>query len=134
MAMHTFLREGQVDRDTLFVQQCKRLKYLKGKFLNDLASGEKILVCRSARDLTDPVIIALFRAVRAYGGSGLLCVRLAGEGGLPGTVTKLEPGLLVASIDRLGPQRGPAGDTWDISFDVWMRICREAVALHRAEW
>ena len=65
--MHTFLlRAGHVDADDVYKKMCRRIVYLRGKLLEDLAAAEKIFVYRSPTIDADG-LRRLHRALRAHG-------------------------------------------------------------------
>jgi tetratricopeptide (TPR) repeat protein len=121
--MHSFVRVGQAEPERLLVQQGKRLAFLRRKLMDDLAAGEKIFVHVDNEMRPETEWAALHRAFRACSPGVLLYVRLAERPAQIGTVEDAGNGLLLGHIDRLG--RGDDG-SWNISFDVWMALCRTA--------
>ena len=124
LAMHTFLRVGHVDADDVYKKMCRRIVYLRGKLLEDLASAEKIFVYRS------PTIDAeglrrLHRALRAHGPVILLGVQpvltkvTAFPGRPVGEVDRLDEGLYVGFLAHSGTD---ALGNWDIAFDTWTTL------------
>ena len=116
MAMHTFVRASDDNREKRIDNFHRRLRYLREKLLGDLTTGEKIFVysCRDA--MTDDDKRDLWRALGLYGSNRLFVVTVADEHDLPGTVRSLEPGLAVGFVDRL--------TTEDPSFACWLRLCQ----------
>ncbi len=125
MFAHTFTMETAAPRDKFYVSQCRRMRFLRDKLLQDLTNAEKIFVYGSAL-LNDERIDALFDALRELGPRAtLLCVRVA-DGGYPaGSVTRRREGLLVAGI------RGFS--TVDTAFAEWLRICAAAAEMTTEE-
>lgn len=137
MWMHTFIFESQVDKEALLSKMCKRVTYLKGKFLADLEAAEKIFVFKSAKIRLDE-LRALHAEMRLYGPTSLMCVRpehsvplAASLSGKAGDLLAVDDGLYVGFISRLGSTQGH----WDIAFDDWLSICRNAHAARPpADW
>jgi tetratricopeptide (TPR) repeat protein/lysophospholipase L1-like esterase len=127
MVSHTFINPQAVDGETLFPKQCKRLRFLRSKMLNDLARGEKIFVVLAITETTDDAARALHVAMQAYGHVRLLVVRAQIDGREPGTVEDAGDGLMFGYLDRYGRRNG----VWDISFDAWLEVCRCAHHLAR---
>ena len=117
--MHTFLFEGQTDREPLFGRMCRRVTFLRDKLLADLAAAEKTFVFRS--DGIDPdQLEALHRGLRAFGAVRLLDVQPAGAAtgfqGAPGEIMRVAEDRYVGFLGRLGVG---ADNHWDIAFDDW---------------
>jgi tetratricopeptide (TPR) repeat protein len=130
MMMHTFVRADQVPADKMFVQLCRRLSYLRGKFLDDLAMGGKIFVYKNAyRDLTEDEVMRLHKAVRRYGNATLLYVRREMEGKSFPLVEVAAPGLLIGYIDRFA--FSPDGQQSSFPANSWGAIATEAYRIWR---
>lgn len=101
MNMHTFIGSDEVSHDKIFVQSCRRLKYLSRKLLDDLHEGNKFFVYRLGhRWITDEEAIMLLAALRRHNdGARLLCVRLASDQLQAGTIEAYYDNLLFAYID-----------------------------------
>jgi tetratricopeptide (TPR) repeat protein len=126
--MHSFVKKGSMPEQRFYEQQCRRLRFLGRKLREDLATGERIFV-HFRKEATHPSQLQkLHRAVRHYGDNTLLFVRLADSAHKPGTVEAADEGLLIGYIDRFG-KVPPYG--WDIAFETWLEICRNALALRR---
>lgn len=126
LGMHTFLFAREVSLETLFPKMCRRLVFLRDKFIDDLAEGAKILVFKSdainIRELQH-----LHSLLRATGPARLLHVRHGHWAGLqgwprgePGEVKAISRDLFVGYISWMG-------DLEDICFDEWVGLCRSAV-------
>jgi len=127
MRMHTFIFEKKEEEQAIFEKLCRRLRYLRDKFLDDLASAEKILVFQFSAEPSQAEMLALHAALRRYGQNILLCIRLQDDRRRAGEVEAIGEGLLVGYLDRPGFD----GQRWDISFECWHAICREADRLAR---
>jgi tetratricopeptide (TPR) repeat protein len=125
MFSHTFTMETTAPRDKFYLSQCKRMRFLRDKLLQDLKAPEKIFVYGSAL-LNDERIDALFTAIRGLGPRAtLLCVRLADDRHPAGSVRLRREGLLIGAI------RGFS--TVDIAVSKWLQICAAAVDMTSEE-
>ena len=124
-ATHTFCIRQQVAFDVLYPKMCKRLAFLRRKFLADVASAEKTFVLRSdVADYDD--LRTLQDALRRQQPVRLLCVKQLDR--LPvdcpsvhgGTVFEVAEGLFLGYVTRFGH----TGLIWEILFDEWIAICR----------
>jgi Flp pilus assembly protein TadD len=118
MAMHTFIRAGNDDREKRFVNICRRLEFLREKLIRDLELSEKHFVYGCRHRLPDSEIVAMWQAMRRYGQNRLLFVHPANETELPGTTRLLERDLIIGCLDRLSVEQP--------SFDLWFHLCRQA--------
>jgi len=132
MVMHTFVHQNDVAEDEMFVQSCRRLRFLREKFVEDLEAANKIFVYKiTDRNLTKLELSAIHLAMRAYGDTTLLYVRYADPEHPNGTVEAVKPGLMVGYIDRFGVAKGsetrlPSART------SWSQICRRAFELWKS--
>ncbi len=124
---HTFLYEGEVDETTLLAQQATRLKFLRRKLLEDVASGEKIFVWKRNEPTREDNVRQLHAALCQHAPNTLLWVVPAEAGQEPGSVEVLTPGLLKGYVDRLAPN----ANAHDLSFEVWLGVCARAWDLVR---
>ncbi|MCX8254356.1 MAG: tetratricopeptide repeat protein [Beijerinckiaceae bacterium] len=105
LAMHTFLHVPRADPDDVYVKMCRRIVYLRDKFIEDLRTAEKIFVYRSAT-LDVAGLQRLHRALRAYGPVTLLGVQAvlpqatAGSGASIGDVVRLGEGLCIGVLPQ----------------------------------
>jgi tetratricopeptide (TPR) repeat protein len=132
MAMHTFIHEEEISQEQLFTQSCRRLKYLKSKLLDDLEAARKIFVYPSAYEvLTDDQLDRMHTAIRNYGDTTLLYVRLETEAKRHGTVEIVRPGLMVGYIDQFAAYR--AGGRLSDTSTSWAPVCLNAYNLWQQE-
>ena len=124
LGMHTFLFTREVSQDTLLPKMCRRVAYLRDKFIADLEAAEKVLLFKSV-DLAFEDLSRLHALLRGYGPVRLVHVRLAtsaGTGPWPaggaGTVTQVAPDLYVGYVTLMG-------NLYAIPADEWVAICRE---------
>lgn len=125
LVFHTFLYEGEVVESELIAQQSTRLKFLRRKFLEDLANGDKIFVVKRNVPLEEGEAFQLLSALRGHAASTLLYVVPATPDCPPGTTERVAPGLLRGYIDRFAP---PA-TAQDLSLEPWLAICVNASRL-----
>ncbi len=103
MVAHTFYQASAVEEKAFYKSQIRRIKYLRDKFLEDLASPDRCLVYQRYARLDDDEILSLFAALRRHGPNALLCVRKAEAGRPAGTVEAVRDGLMVGYISELCP-------------------------------
>lgn len=131
LGMHTFIFKWSESSERLYTKFCKRVAFLKDKFLVDLAEARKIFVFMSFSIGLDELLL-LHSALRKFGDVALLHVRPAGaqgeglDSGRAGDVVQVRPGLFVGYLSRLG--RDAKGD-WNIAFEEWVALCRAAAQL-----
>jgi hypothetical protein len=122
LVFHTFIHEGEVAESELIAQQSTRLRFLRRKFLEDLANGEKIFVVKRNVALTEPEVLPLLAALQRHGADKLLYVVPATPEHPPGTVERLSSGPLRGYIDRFAPPT----NAHDLSLGVWLALCVNA--------
>jgi hypothetical protein len=129
LVYHTFVYEGQRSVWLMREQESARLKFLRRKFMEDLASTDKIFVYKFGSGVTEEEILPLHMALNRHGESTLLWVVPAERDRPAGTVEVLMPGLLKGYIDRFAPD----DNAHDLSFDGWLRVCANACVLARLQ-
>jgi len=121
--MHTFIQAKDSDADAQLRLQCRRLRFLREKLLRDLQEAEKIFVYKPRAGLiSDDELRALRAAVRSYGPTNLLCIRMEDAEHPNGVVEWVDEGLLLGYIDRLSPQANAS----EVAYDSWLAICQKA--------
>lgn len=108
-------------------REMRRIEYLKGRLLSDLAGGEKILVRKGPPGESGPEIEALFEAVRRLGPNALLWVVEADGAHPPGSVDVLRNGLLKGYVARFAPYE----EATAVDLESWIEVCRNAYRLWR---
>ena len=125
MFSHTFTPETAEPLAKFTAQHLRRMKFLRKKLLEDLGSGEKLLVYKTINGVSDEQARGIFQSVRRFGGGcALLCVRLEDAAHPSGTLTEVEEGLFIGYIDRFS--------TVDINVDAWVKLCEAAAQRWRA--
>ena len=122
LAMHTWIHHNEVPAPALYPKMCRRVAYLRDKFIGDLREGEKTFVF-----LSDNTSVARLRALHdamtTYGPVSLLLVKKAGASDLdgvderPGEITVVRPDLFIGYLE-------PSSHMHDIAFDNWVDILR----------
>ncbi|WP_232630179.1 hypothetical protein [Methylobacterium sp. Leaf118] len=120
-------RTGSVDPDSLLKKEVRKVGYLKRRFLEDLRSGEKVLVRKDGANATDAGIAALMRALRRHGPATLLWVRAAGASGPVPPLRWREDGLIEGWVGDFAPYDAVVA----IDLPPWFALCRQAWALVR---
>jgi hypothetical protein len=132
MAMHTFIHKEEMSWDKMFVQTCRRLQFLKRKFIDDLAEANKIFVYKiSERNLTDKEIEALHTALQRYGNNTLLYVSYSNSSNPTGSVQRARPGLMIGYIHQFS--LSPSGEPRTPALPAWSSVCAEAHRLWIAD-
>jgi hypothetical protein len=122
---HPWVSIGQADAKAIHAREAGRLPFLVTKLIEDLEEGRKIFVYKGMRPLSESTVRRLVTALRRYSTVTLLWVELQDAENPAGTVKELAPGLLKGYIDRFAPGENAP----DLSFDMWVTICRNAHAL-----
>lgn len=116
---HTHVKIGSVDEPRFFIQQCRRVRFLKDKLFEDLRAAEKIFVFKPEKGhVSDDEILNLHAVMRSYGPNTLLCMRTADATHAAGTIIQLRQDVYI----------GHLGTVWDnvipIEFKNWLAMCR----------
>ena len=127
LVYHTFRYKGEIDEDKFVTSEGARLKFLVRKFVEDLQGGEKIFVCKRNSPLREEEILPVLTALNAYGPNTLLWVVPADEKHPPGSAQWVMPGLIKGYIDRFAPNE----NAHDLSLEVWLEICVNALRLRQ---
>lgn len=120
-----FDRPDTSDIPALRQREARRLGFLRRKLFEDLARADKIWVLKNRHGLNEMTVRHLLRILRARGPVRLLWVEAAPPGRTPGDVKDAGDGLLCGWIDRFA-----RADAMQDSSDVWLDICRHAVAFN----
>jgi hypothetical protein len=120
---HTLLGSADTDAAALRRAEAARVPFLRGRLLEELASGETIFV-RKSEHPDAAGMLALHTALRAYHPANrLLWVEQAAD--RAGDVECVAPGLYRGWLDRFAPY----GDAVALHFDAWLRLCARVLAL-----
>lgn len=124
---HSFTRADSISAEDFIAREYRRLKFLRNKFIGDLAVGEKILVWRSRVTNSPNEIQPLLDCLRRRGPNILLWVVEADPDHCPGTVDHLEADLLKGYVERFAPD----ADATQIRPRSWFQVCERAYDLVR---
>ena len=126
LQIHTFKSKAQVDEAEFYPKACRRVAFLRDKFLADLAIGEKIIVFKSAEEGL-PAFRMVHAGLQKFGRVRVLGVVQVGASssepglrGKPGEVFRVSEGLYIGFLRRMGSTAG----RWNIAFEDWLSICR----------
>lgn len=100
---HTELYEGEVTRDELYRLECRKVRFLAAKLIDDLEHQRKIFVYLRREPLQARELVALLGALSAYGPVKLLWVVEADEEHPPGTVELASDRLMVGYLQCFAP-------------------------------
>ena len=112
--------------DKVLAREEKKVRYLKERFLADLASGEKILVRKSPAGETLDEVRLLVRALMRHGPVRLLRVLASdGERYGPGAAAWCDDRIMEGYVGRFAPYENVP----EIGLEDWMSLCRNAHGL-----
>ena len=128
MRMHTWIDVASSPPEEVLAMMCRRLTFLTRKLIETFAEAKKIFVFKTGDRICAPAELRrIHQAMRRYGPVTLLYVQLADPDHPPGSVDRLDEGLLVGYIDRFN--LAPDGTVLPLSRDIWLQICRRAASL-----
>lgn len=116
--------EAETTRAAILADQCRKLNFLRRKFVEDLRDGSKIHVLTRPEILTEAEALAVFCALQMEGPNALLWT-VHGDPARTGQVDCLRPGFL----------RGHLGVVDERNYatpDAWLSVLANAYALARA--
>jgi hypothetical protein len=122
---HTFVFEGEADEDQIIAREVRKLSFLKRKFLEDLASGDKIFVCKSYRKRDISEVMPLYLAFRRKTSAVFLWLTYSDDIHPPGMVEERQVGFLCGYMSKFAPPENVP----DIPFDGWFRTLANAILL-----
>ncbi len=123
--MHTFLKRDDIEPGRLLAQQIKRINFLKRELIEDLRSGEKILVCKQTdQRISDAMLLTLSERLNVYGKNLLVGIRLADPQHPPGSVEHLTEDILVGYVAAMYTQDPRTHKM--IDFASWKKILETA--------
>jgi hypothetical protein len=125
MKGHTNRYAYRIDVAEAHTQVVRTLRYLRQKLLRDLKEASKIFVYRTDADHSLDEMTRLLQAIRSHGNGTLLWVTAGDPGFGIGSVEVLGDGFLKGHLDRFAPP----SQTYEVSFDAWLTVCRNAAAL-----
>lgn len=114
---------SQTEPRAIIGREYKKVRYLKQRFLEDLASGQKIFVRNEVGDADE--IENLARALRRHGPATLLSIVAPTDGRRAGDVGWRADGLIEATIDTAVLFRRSGS----VPLEDWLTVCGRAHAL-----
>jgi hypothetical protein len=124
---HSWVHVGEAAPEELLRREERRLPFLRQKLIEDLTEGRKIFLYHGMEPLSRAAMLSLLALLRGYGPATLLWVELADETHPAGGVEVITTGLLKGYMDRFAPGE----NAYDLSFDAWLTVCRNAYTLAR---
>ncbi len=122
---HAHVKVADMTADALHSQQCRTVRFLADKLIQDLENPSKILVFRQNEPVLATDLLDLRIALCAYGPNTLLWVQEACPGHPPGTVCVADESLLVGYVRRLAARE----DVPNLDHQAWLSVLRRAYAL-----
>ncbi len=101
----------QTTEDAVHREQCRRLVFLRRKFLEDLRAGEKIFVLTRGEPITEPEALAVFCALQVEGRNTLLWT-VHGDAARAGEVDCTMPGFLCGHLGAVDERNYATQDAW----------------------
>jgi glycosyl transferase family 61 len=123
---HTGVLEGEVALEEMRARELKRLRFLRGKLLEDLQSGDKIWVWKSAATSDAEQVQPLLKVLRSFGPNTLLWVVEGDAEHRPGMIERLNHDLIKGYIERFAPYDNAP----DIRPASWFEVCQSVYNLH----
>jgi hypothetical protein len=123
---HTFLYQGEADREALRIQQEKVLRFLHEKFLADLEAGTKIWVWKSQTDCSTSDMVRLLEVLRRTGPNVLLWASYANATHPAGTIEQLSNHLVRGYITC-------RSNIFEFNPEPWVSICHRAYEVLRQQ-
>jgi hypothetical protein len=105
--------------------EVEKTRYLAAHLLRDLTQGRKLCVFKGNTDLA--AIREIAAALRAYGPTSLLWVKVADREHAAGSVERHSPDLLVGYVSRYGTYDGDPS----LPVEDWVAMCANAYRLWR---
>ncbi len=121
---NTQRRADEVDKNLFLEDQYGKVAHLKGAFLRDLATGDKILVRKPHPGEARPAFMELAQAIWRHGPSTILRVTEDETG--PPVVQRTSERLLEGTVKRFSPQER----NYETDLDSWIGLCDAAYAVH----
>ena len=118
--MHSHIFADQMDKQTVFHQVTRRMRFLRRKMLDDLTRRDKIFLFKdSVREPSAEEIDRFDSAMRAYGSGVLLIVASANDDRPSGTFRVLRDNVWLGCLDF-------SGEYGEERAERWLQLCRKA--------
>lgn len=132
LVIHSFVYSNEIPEETFRRQMCRRLKYLRRLFVDDLQLGRHLFVRKQETSLQSEEVEALHSALRKYGDNTLLYVFKEDDAHRAGTVEIFRPGILFGYIDHFKVDMNGNDIESGLSADCWLEVCSRAHAIWRS--
>ena len=122
---HADVKVGEMPPEAVHAQQCRVIRFLANKLIEDLQNPCKILVFRQNEALSAADLVDLRIALSGYGRNTLLWVQPACVGHPPGSVDVVDDQMMTGYVRRLADRDTvPALDVAS-----WLQVLRSAHAI-----
>ena len=128
---HTFVKAEDSPEDRMLKQSVRRVRFLRGKLIEDLHAAEKVFIYKFAMKFDEAALRGMFAVLRTYGPCTLLCVTFSDQNHPKGELQMLEPGLFVGRTGMFMDAVVP--DEQGVDTETWFAHCRDVVAWHKAQ-
>lgn len=122
---HADVKVGEMAPEAVHERQCRAVRFLADKLVDDLENAGKILVFRQNEPLLAGDLVDLRIALSAYGPCILLWVREACVGHPPGSVDVADERMMVGYVRRLAQRHAVPG----LDAKSWLQVLRRAHAI-----
>jgi hypothetical protein len=122
---HADVKVGEMEPASVHQQQCRVVRFLAAKLIDDLEDPSKILVFRQNEPVLAGDLVDLRIALAAYGPNILLWVQEACPGHPPGSVDVADERMMVGYVRRLARRH----DVPDLDVASWLPVLRRARAV-----
>lgn len=124
---HTFTQQSEaLDLENFRIKQSRHLKFLARTFIDRLGDGDKIYVYRPDQIWSNQAYEEIYSELQKFGALNLLIVKRADQQHPANQVECVHDRLYFGYVERFGLDRGPV---WDIAFDSWVALLRNAANL-----
>ena len=126
MHTHSFQAAARVALADMVAAQAQRLSLQHRRFLEVLASGEKLFTVQGMMPMATADALPILHALRSYGDNALLFVTTSATGAA-GSVDMLGPHLFRGHMDAFAP----VGKADQFDLPSWLSVCANAYRLWR---
>jgi hypothetical protein len=124
---HADVKVGEMPPEAVHEQQCRVIRFLANKLIEDLETPCKILVFRQNEALSAGDLVDLRIALSGYGRSTLLWIQPACIGHPPGSVEVVDDWMMTGYVRRLADR----DDVPALDKASWLQVLRAAHAIWR---
>lgn len=124
-SQHADVKVGEMTAEAVHQRQCRAVRFLAAKLIDDLQSASKILVFRQNEPLLAGDLVDLRLALGSYGPYILLWVQEACPGHPPGSVAVVDDRMMVGYVRRLAQRHAVP----QLDGKSWLQMLRRAYAI-----